>query len=179
MYKYLTLLFMSLSILTACETKPQKPEVKTAALKSKKSLDLSSKILPSEAVLAQYIQIKDAMVADDFEKTTTSLEAYIDIIGTAKEAGLTPEAMEVLDRIASLVNSMKSMDFETQRLTFIELTQALVDWQSHSPSKEKLYLQYCPMYKGGNYWLSMESQVLNPYYGSKMLRCGVVEKELN
>ena len=179
MYKYFTLFMMSLSVLMACESKPQKPEVKTVNLKTKKSPAIATKTTPTEAVLAQYIKIKDAMVADDFEASTAMLEAYEAIIGTAMETSPTPEAVEVLDRIAVLADAMKSLDFETQRETFIDLTQALVDWQSHSPSKEKLYLQYCPMYKGGNYWLSMESQVLNPYYGSKMLRCGVVEKELN
>jgi hypothetical protein len=37
-----------------------------------------------------------------------------------------------------------------------------------------VYYQHCPMYndnKGAN-WLSLESSVKNPYYGSQMLSCG-------
>ena len=37
-----------------------------------------------------------------------------------------------------------------------------------------IYYQHCPMYndgKGAN-WLSKDSKIKNPYYGSKMLTCG-------
>lgn len=35
-----------------------------------------------------------------------------------------------------------------------------------------VYYQYCPMKKA--YWLSMEKEIKNPYYGSSMLTCGKV-----
>jgi hypothetical protein len=39
-------------------------------------------------------------------------------------------------------------------------------------SSEPIYQQYCPMKKAA--WLSNESAVKNPYYGSSMLTCGNV-----
>ncbi|MEG2335770.1 DUF3347 domain-containing protein, partial [Chryseobacterium sp.] len=33
-----------------------------------------------------------------------------------------------------------------------------------------VYIQYCPMADAG--WLSNESKIINPYYGSSMLSCG-------
>ena len=43
----------------------------------------------------------------------------------------------------------------------------------------KLYEQFCPMYDGGSAWLSMNKEVRNPYYGSSMLNCGKVQREIN
>jgi Cu(I)/Ag(I) efflux system membrane fusion protein len=38
---------------------------------------------------------------------------------------------------------------------------------------------FCPMVKGGaGDWLQSTSELLNPYYGSEMLRCGDVVREL-
>jgi len=43
----------------------------------------------------------------------------------------------------------------------------------------KLYRQYCPMafQNKGAYWLSSEKKIMNPYFGDKMLHCGVVKEE--
>jgi hypothetical protein len=35
------------------------------------------------------------------------------------------------------------------------------------------------MYDGGSAWLSMEEDIKNPYYGSQMLNCGKVQREIN
>ena len=34
---------------------------------------------------------------------------------------------------------------------------------------------YCPMYDGGSNWVQIDGPVRNPYYGSVMLTCGVVD----
>ncbi|MEG2079371.1 hypothetical protein [Chryseobacterium sp.] len=39
-----------------------------------------------------------------------------------------------------------------------------------------VYIQYCPMADAG--WLSNESKIINPYYGSSMLSCGKVQQEI-
>ena len=45
----------------------------------------------------------------------------------------------------------------------------------------KVYVQYCPMANDdtGGYWLSEEEDILNPYFGDEMLRCGEVERSLD
>jgi hypothetical protein len=35
------------------------------------------------------------------------------------------------------------------------------------------------MYDKGSAWLSTTKEVKNPYYGSKMLKCGSVKKQIN
>ena len=42
---------------------------------------------------------------------------------------------------------------------------------------EKVYEQFCPMADNDNgaYWLSLSEVIENPYFGSKMMKCGSVE----
>jgi Cu(I)/Ag(I) efflux system membrane fusion protein len=45
---------------------------------------------------------------------------------------------------------------------------------------DELYVLKCPMATVGDsaVWLSKNKNVLNPYYGDKMLNCGFVKREL-
>jgi len=46
-------------------------------------------------------------------------------------------------------------------------------------SSGNIYKDFCPMaLDGGAYWLSSEKNILNPYYGDKMLKCGTVKEVL-
>ena len=66
---------------------------------------------------------------------------------------------------------------EDQRAQFNALTtevEKLV--KSSKLTGGKVYKQYCPMADG--YWLSSESGIKNPYYGSEMLECGEVKEEI-
>lgn len=45
---------------------------------------------------------------------------------------------------------------------------------------EEVYLQHCPMalnYEGAS-WISNSKEIRNPYFGDKMLKCGVVKETL-
>jgi hypothetical protein len=41
-----------------------------------------------------------------------------------------------------------------------------------------IYKQFCPMAfdNKGAYWLSSNEEIMNPYFGDKMLHCGKVEE---
>ena len=43
-----------------------------------------------------------------------------------------------------------------------------------------MYKQFCPMAFNdqGGYWLSNSKEVRNPYFGDKMLKCGMVKVTL-
>ncbi len=45
---------------------------------------------------------------------------------------------------------------------------------------QKVYSNYCPMADSnkGAYWLSLEKEIRNPYYGEAMLTCGEVKATL-
>ena len=180
--KYNKLIFLTLSIaitLSSCNFYPSKPEVKVVSPSPQSQANTLEVTRASDPILAGYMAIKNAMVADDSLSVSLAIEtlhsSIKERIKNSKQS--TDNALYV--KMESLALEMKNQNFEQQRMSLIDLTAALLDWNKSNPSAEKIYLQYCPMYQGGNYWLSMNEQVLNPYYGSKMLRCGVVEKVLN
>ncbi|MBD78724.1 MAG: hypothetical protein CL840_07380 [Crocinitomicaceae bacterium] len=45
---------------------------------------------------------------------------------------------------------------------------------------QSLYLNFCPMAddKKGGFWLSLEKEIRNPYFGSGMLHCESVKANL-
>lgn len=64
--------------------------------------------------------------------------------------------------------------FQTVSSTMIALTETF------TPLGKTIYVQHCPMAdnnKGAD-WLSAEKEIRNPYFGSSMLTCGEVTKEI-
>ena len=67
-------------------------------------------------------------------------------------------------------------DASHQRDHFMPLSENMYALIKVSKNETEAYYQHCPMAnegKGAN-WLSIESEIKNPYYGSEMLKCGRV-----
>ena len=58
------------------------------------------------------------------------------------------------------------------RDSFLKISKVLLPWARKHPIKG-IILAYCPMKPG--HWLQKTGDLRNPYYGSEMLECGVVE----
>ena len=69
---------------------------------------------------------------------------------------------------------------EHQREHFATLSKDVNDLITAFGAGQKLYQDFCPMYndRKGAIWISETKEITNPYYGSKMLTCGSVKKEL-
>lgn len=76
---------------------------------------------------------------------------------------------------------IQSKTIDQQRKAFVNLSKDMVRTNIAFGTETTLYLVYCPMANDdkGAYWLSAVEEVLNPYYGDMMLRCGEVEKQIN
>jgi Cu(I)/Ag(I) efflux system membrane fusion protein len=76
----------------------------------------------------------------------------------------------------------KAENLEEQRTHFIALSDVMIDLAKtfQSPG-EKLFVQFCPMANDNNgaFWLSLQDEVRNPYYGDQMLTCGEVREEIS
>tara|TARA_R110002050_G_scaffold200990_1_gene336052 strand:- start:1766 stop:2311 length:546 start_codon:yes stop_codon:yes gene_type:complete len=137
----------------------------------------------AEAVLADYFMLKNALVGDDSKKAVqagtklmTSLKVF-DITSYNKEeqkklADIIEDATEHAEHIAK-------SPIDHQREHFKTLSKDITDMVAITGTKNTLYQQFCPMYDKGSAWLSTSNEVRNPYYGSKMLKCGKVQKEIN
>jgi hypothetical protein len=123
-----------------------------------------------KTVLTGYFELKDALVGDDAAKAKVAAAALATSTGTYANA-----LNESLNLIAS------TDDIEAQRTAFETLSINLYDAAKNGGAGITIYKQYCPMAfdDKGAFWLSSEKQVLNPYFGASMLRCGSVKETIN
>ncbi|QXP74464.1 DUF3347 domain-containing protein [Tenacibaculum sp. AHE15PA] len=137
----------------------------------------------AEAVLADYFMLKDALVSDDESKAKelgASLEKSLSNFDVSKYTDA--QKIELKDIIVDAIEHAEHISkspIAHQREHFKVLSKDIIDMVAITGTSNKLYEQYCPMYEKGSAWLSMNKEVRNPYYGSKMLKCGKVQREIN
>ncbi|PQJ82893.1 DUF3347 domain-containing protein [Polaribacter glomeratus] len=137
----------------------------------------------AEAILADYFMLKDALVADDSKKAAQtgatlviSLKAFNMSSFTADEQ---KELIDIIEDATEHAEHIAKSPLGHQREHFKTLSKDILDLVAITGTKNTLYQQFCPMYDKGSAWLSMSNEVRNPYYGSKMLKCGKVQKTIN
>ncbi|WP_299781908.1 DUF3347 domain-containing protein [uncultured Formosa sp.] len=118
------------------------------------------------ATFQHYLHLKTALVKTDAVDAKQGAE----LIANTTE---NPEVKALATRIAL------ESDIAKQREQFSDLTTLLKPILVASLASGEIYEQNCPMaLKGGANWFAVEKQINNPYYGDKMLRCGIVESTL-
>lgn len=125
-------------------------------------------------VVAKYMAVKDALVKTDGTTASTSAKELVASLGDSK-AKLVADIRFDAEHIAETTKSGHQRDhFETLSENIYKLVK------ESKANKMPLYRQYCPMALNntGAYWLSTEKQVLNPYFGDMMLRCGSVKETI-
>ncbi len=130
-------------------------------------------------VFENYFALKDALVNTDANSASTKaqdLEAAINAVKMDKLAmNVHTIWMKVLNNLNEDVTHINgTKDIPQQREYFIRLSKNMYELIKVAPPVETVYYQFCPMAndgKGAN-WLSKESNIKNPYYGSQMLTCG-------
>lgn len=138
----------------------------------------------SQAVLNDYFNLKDALVSDDnakakalgatLAKTLHSLDISSNYSESQKD-----DLKDIIEDAVEHAEHISESDIAHQREHFKILSKDMTDMVAITGTKVKLYEQFCPMYDGGTAWLSTKEEVRNPYYGSKMLKCGKVQREIN
>ncbi|WP_163518194.1 DUF3347 domain-containing protein [Gelidibacter japonicus] len=148
----------------------------------KKEMAMGSDGSP-QAVLNDYFNLKDALVADDNAKAK-ELGAVIALsFGNLDVSNYTDsqktELTDIIEDAVEHAEHISESDIDHQREHFKVLSKDVTDMVAITGTKNTLYQQFCPMYDGGSAWLSLSKDIKNPYYGSKMLNCGEVQKEIN
>lgn len=137
----------------------------------------------SQAVLNDYFNLKDALVADDNAKAKSlggSLAKSLKAFDTSKYSGdKQGELKDIIEDATEHAEHISESDIAHQREHFKVLSKDMIDMVGITGTENTLYQQFCPMYESGSAWLSMSKDIKNPYYGSKMLTCGKVQKEIN
>ena len=132
-----------------------------------------------------YVTLKDALVASDFDEAKLALKAIIvasdNVDRTELDEATQRKWQEDLRILKKGMSGLKeSKDLDDLRLNFAPFSKNVYEVVKRFGVGQQMYYQYCPMAlkNQGAYWLSYEEEVLNPYYGKMMLRCGEVVEEL-
>ncbi|WGD34733.1 efflux RND transporter periplasmic adaptor subunit [Olleya sp. YS] len=136
-------------------------------------------------VYYDYINLKDALVKEDSKGSSKNATTLLSNLGKIDMKLLKDEAhnhwMSLIDEMKSSTTSIAgSQDIKTQRNHFKHLSLHLIKAVQIFGVKEKVYVEFCPMADNNNgaYWLSKEEQILNPYFGDAMLKCGEVKQTI-
>lgn len=126
-----------------------------------------------DPILVAYYDLKDALVE------TNSNDAALYAMDLSNLASKDPLLKDITVYAGEI--SVAQDDIDAQRESFERLSEALYDlYTGANPTGATIYRQYCPMAFGnrGAYWLSSEEEIFNPYFGDKMLHCGVVKETI-
>ncbi len=134
-----------------------------------------------KAVYDNYFALKDALVKTDGVAAAAKASAMLTALDGVQMGKLNNEEHTVWMKVESNLKTdakriKENKGIDNQREYFISLSKTMYELVKAGKPGETVYYQYCPMAndgKGAN-WLSKESAIKNPYYGSQMLTCGKV-----
>ncbi len=132
-----------------------------------------------KAVYDNYFALKDALVKTDGISASAKASAMLTALDRVEMGKLNNNEhtvwMKVENNLKADAKRIKeNKDIDKQREYFISLSKTMYELVKAGKPGETVYYQHCPMAndgKGAN-WLSKESAIKNPYYGSQMLSCG-------
>lgn len=137
----------------------------------------------SEIILKDYFNLKDALVNDDHTKAkelgSTLIKSLKSFEVTDYPKSQQAKLKEIIDNATKHAAPIEKNDIKQQREHFKKLSAEITEMVAITGAEVKLYEQFCPMYNGGTAWLSTKEEIKNPYYGSQMLNCGEVQREIN
>lgn len=144
-----------------------------------KSTEPTQEVNQLKAVFENYFAIKDALVKSDGNLASAKAKELLNTINSVQMNKLPNEEhkvwMKVMKDLAFDTEKIeKTKDVGHQRDHFNTLSDNMYQLLKVSKQDTPTYYQHCPMAndgKGAN-WLSKESTIKNPYYGSAMLSCG-------
>jgi hypothetical protein len=139
-----------------------------------------------ENLLVSYFDLKDALVETNAKKAAEKAQSFLTILTkvdvakmTTSQASLYKKNAQSLKLDAEHIHKNTS-DVESQREHFETLSISMLALiKTFKPNTTPVYQQFCPMAfdNKGAFWLSDQKQVMNPYFGNKMLHCGSVKGE--
>lgn len=136
-------------------------------------------------VVDTYMELKDAFVASrepDIESAAKKVLAVLEKVDMSLLKGDAHNNwMKLLKPIRDNLNGivqMKGIEMKRSHFRILsdKLTEAVKSFGISSG--ETVYLEFCPMANDnkGAFWLSLDKEIKNPYFGDKMLTCGEVKE---
>ncbi len=138
-----------------------------------------------EAAVLAYFDIQQALGTDHAESAKTAANAFkeklqqIDM-GLLKGDGHMIWMDHLKNLNASTVKLQKASSIEKQRDAFFPLSKQLVQTLRVFPINLPVQQVYCSMAfdNAGALWLQRSREILNPYFGASMARCGELQETI-
>jgi len=145
--------------------------------------------------MSAYLETTEALYSDNFEKAHAAVEKLKaevmkgsdhHIMGLKKDMKMKKEKEKKKDMdhaekhgtmLVAVTKASLATDIKGIRAEFIEISNHLIESAKTHGYDETLFVQFCPMADSnkGAFWLSKSKDILNPYFGSMMLKCGSVK----
>lgn len=137
-------------------------------------------------VLDKYYALKSALVETDAQKAKSAGEKLAALIEDFDTSNLQADLLSKYESISEKIHQhaetvAQAEDIEVQRQNFSDITAGVYEMvKTYNVNDEEVYYAYCPMAfdDNGGYWLSAEKEIKNPYFGSKMMKCGSVKETI-
>ncbi len=135
-------------------------------------------------LLDAYLRWETALHQDELSNARTSFAAFKAQAQRLAMSDFEGEAHDVYMEVMARLNvegDESSIGFEAMRNEFNGASEAMIRLtEKIDYSTGNLYKLHCPMANSntGADWLSTEPEVLNPYFGASMLKCGEVVTQL-
>jgi len=133
---------------------------------------------------AGYFALNKTLIEDNFDAAKNADQALSSTVEKFDMSALQGEQMDFYHSQAAILSGglkamTESADIEEARVGFISVSHgmyALV--KAYQPNATELYYQFCPMANNGEgaNWLSDTKEIINPYMGQRMLKCGKTEE---
>jgi membrane fusion protein, copper/silver efflux system len=131
-------------------------------------------------LLDGYLQLKNALVEDNAADARSAADAFykaLDRTDMALLDGRAHEAwMQLQPTLAQSADHIRNTgDIGQQRSAFVVFSEHMIEAvETFGTEHALVYKQHCPMANSdrGAYWLSVQEEIRNPYYGASMLTCG-------
>ena len=145
-----------------------------------------------EKIVTTYVDLTQAM-AQDNEKTALEKRNALQEQLTMLKSQEDPSQKQITE-LREMITTLQPTSLQDLQKNFAAFSIKMVEWvqlisktapikntstteESETKSKEhvRIIVGFCPMAPPPGRWLQREDIIQNPFYGSKMLTCGVFE----
>jgi len=136
-------------------------------------------------IVKGYLEIKNALTKDDQKGAVKGAKALLAAFSTFDMSSLTKsqhmEYMEIVEKATEHAKHISETPIDKQREHFEVLSTDINDLIALVGTDMTLYEDFCPMANDGKgaIWLSENEEIKNPFFGTKMLSCGKLQKQIN
>ncbi len=137
-------------------------------------------------LIGNYLQVKKALVQDDFEQAKAELSDLKEEVAESSEINNHSKHAQMHRKhheamMEAITAASKADNLKQFRSAFAAISEHLIKMvKNQNYNKQTLYVQFCPMAVNGKgaTWLSTEKEIVNPYLGQKMPGCGETKEKI-